>query len=326
VASYNLLANLSKADYPGQRIVAHARRWLRGVLQRPIVSILCMATACFLFGSSVSAQDFVSPTRLASLPSGQLLVADIKMKVLLVWELHPEIVVRKIDVPGRPVSVAYGWSRLFVGNEVTQTVDVLNMSGKLLYTLGGDGLYISRPSDIALDVERELVFVTDPGSSRVLVFNRNGTLVRTLPAAGQTPLYQPTGIVVDPVRSEVLVSDFGRGSSFSMTAAIHVYDYNGMHLRSISGNRADNYSFSRPQGLALNDQGLVYVVDSLRGQVLVFNRDTAEGVTIIGELGQGEGQLMLPLDVHISKKTNAVYVTNNRNRRIEVYDGKGVLP
>ena len=291
---------------------------------------LCATTYWLVASSPVQAQNLRqalrSPTRIAQLPSGKLLVADHKLQALLVMNPRKNRVQRTIKVPGRPVSVAFGWKKFFVGNEITQTVDVLNRAGRLLYTLGGDGLYISKPSDIALDIKQRLVFISDPGSSRVLVFSRSGTLLRTLPAAGQTPLYRPTGIVVDPVRAEVLVSDFGKSGAFGMKAAIHTYDYNGVHLRSISGSRYDGYGFSRPQGLALNDRGLVYVADSLKGQVLVFNRDTAEGVATIGEMGQGAGQLMLPLDVHINKKKKTLYVTNNRNRRIEVFSGKGVLP
>ena len=87
-----------------------------------------------------------------------------------------------------------------------------------------------------------------------------------------------------------------------------------------------NYKFSRPQGLAVNEQGHVYVVDSVRGQVLVFDRDTQQGVTIIGSLGPGPGQLQLPLDIIIDGASKDLHVTSNRNRRIEVFNGMGMLP
>ena len=110
------------------------------------------------------------------------------------------------------------------------------------------------------------------------------------------------------------------------SAAVIIYDYQGMHLATVAGNQSGGYDFSRPQGLAVNSQGLIYLVDSFRGQVLVFDRETQLGVATLGEAGKGPGQLLLPLDILIEPNSNDVYITNNRNRRIEVYSGEGVRP
>ena len=278
-------------------------------------------------------QDFVSPVRLANMPTGEFVIADSKRQTLSIWDPQSARVVRVIDVPGRPVSVAFGWDYFYVGNEITQSVDVLDLrKGKLKKILGGKKFHIQRPSDIALDIDADLVFVTDSATASVLVFDRrSGDLLRTLPAAGQPTLYRPTGLAVDPIRREVLVSDFG--DPMDPDASIKIYDYDGMHKASIDGSAgcgsfgcSNDYVFSRPQGLAVNAQGLIYVVDSVLGNVLVFDRDTLEGVAVIGERGRGPRQLWLPLDLAIGDGTNDLYVTNNRNRRLEVYPGKGLLP
>lgn len=291
-----------------------------------MAAVVVVAALFLLTATLVQAQRLQSPTRLTQMTSGQLLITDLKLQKLLVWDSRRKSTVRVLKVPGRPVSVAFGWNKLFVGNEITQTVDVLNMGGRLQYTLGGEGYHVSRPSDIAVDTKKGLVFVSNSASGEVLVFDKGGAFLNSLPAPGQQPLYQPTGLVVDPVRGEVLVSDFGKRGWFSSTAMVRTYDYNGNYQGGISGKRTDGYGFSRPQGLALNAQGLLFVVDSLRGQVLVFNRGSKQGMAIIGQLGKRPGQLWLPLDVHIDKKTNDLYVTNNRNGRLEVFKGRGVLP
>ena len=290
------------------------------------VTGLCAALLWLALVSSVQAQPLLSPTRLAQLPSGHLLVTDLQGQTVLRWNSNRQIATGAIKIPGRPVSVAFGWKKLFVGNELTQSVDVLNRGGQLQYILGGENFHIPRPSDIALDIEKGWVFVSDTAGARVLVFDQKGALLRTLPAEGQTPLYQPTGLTVDPVRGEVLVSDFGKRGGFSTTAMVRIYDYNGVYKGSISGKSSDGYGFSRPQGLAVNKQGLIYLVDSLRSQVLVFDRDTMQGVTTIGEVGKEPGQLLLPLDVLIDEKTHDLYVSNNHNRRIELFSGMGWLP
>jgi len=274
-------------------------------------------------------QDFVSPTRIAHGPSGELLVSDSKLQSIVSWRPGGKKKPKTIPVPGRPVSVAFGWNKYFVGNESTQTVDVINKKGRLLYTLG-DNFLIQRPSDIALDIDQQLVFVSDPINGRVLVFHRDGALLNTLPAAGQPPLYMPTGIAVDPVRGELLVSDFGS----SGRATINIYDYSGALLAFIDGNAGCGWfscttgpgNFSRPQGLTVNEQGLIYVVDSFRGQVLVFDRDTLQGLEVIGVQGTRAGELLLPLDILIEPKSKDLYVTSNRTKRVEVFSGKGLLP
>lgn len=293
-----------------------------------IIAILLLAMVL-----PAQAQDFVSPVRLAEMPTGELVIADSKRQTLSIWDAHSASIIRVIDVPGRPVSVAFGWGLFFVGNEITQSVDVLDLrKGKLRKILGGKNFHIQRPSDIALDIDKDLVFVTDSATARVLVFDRrSGDLLRSLPAAGQPPLYRPTGLAVDPIRGEVLVSDFG--DRMNPDASINIYDYDGIFKSSIDGSAgcgsfgcSNPYVFSRPQGLAVNSQGQIYVVDSLLSTVLVFDRNTQDGVATIGDKGRGDNQLWLPLDLVIGSATNDLYVTNNRNRRLQSYPGKGLLP
>lgn len=279
------------------------------------------------------AQEFPSPVRIAEMPTGNLVIADSRRQALVIWNPQSGSVVRTVEAPGRPVSVAFGWGYFFVGNELTQSVDMLEPNrGKLRSILGGKKFHVQRPSDIALDIDNDLVFVTDSATAAVLVFDRrSGNLLRSLPADGQPPLYRPTGLTLDPARGEVLVSDFGDRNN--PDASINIYDYDGIFKASIDGSAgcgsfgcSNPYVFSRPQGLAVNSQGLIYVVDSLLSTVLVFDRESHNGVATIGVKGRGADQLWLPLDLVIGSATNDLHVTNNRNRRLETYPGKGLLP
>jgi len=315
-----------------QGIFDGKRQFLRNPGIMPFwVLLLLSALVVPLFAVPAHAQTFLSPTRITQMPSGDVVVADSKRQALVVISSNPKKEDTLISVPGRPVSVAFGWGKFFVGNEITQSVDVLNKKGRLQYILGGDSFHIARPSDIAIDKDQGLVFVSDPATAKVWVFDKDGALLRTLPAAGEPPLYRPTGLTVDPARGEVLVSDFG--DPMDPTAAINIYDYDGFFRATINGSAGcswfacvGSFNFSRPQGLTVDSTGLIYLVDSVLGQVLVFDRETQKGVNTIGQIGSGPGQLMLPLDVIIDKKTGDLHVTNNRNRRLEVYSGEGLLP
>ncbi len=306
------------------------RKFLRRLGIAP-VWVLMLALVAPLFAVSVQAQTFLSPTRLTQMPLGDVAVVDSKRQALVVVSSNPKKKDAVISVPGRPVSVAFGWGKFFVGNEITQSVDVLNKKGRLQYILGGESFHIARPSDIAIDKDLGLVFVSDSATAKIWVFDKGGELLRTLPAEGETPLYRPTGLTVDAVKGEVLVSDFG--DPMDPTAAINIYDYDGLFRASIDGSAGcgwfscvGSFNFSRPQGLTVDSEGLIYLVDSVLGQVLVFDRDTQKGVNTIGQTGSGPGQLMLPLDVIINEKTGDLQVTNNRNRRLEVFDAEGLAP
>jgi len=294
---------------------------------RVITIAICAASALAVPATGRAQQEyFPSPVRIALGSKGELLVADSRSQLVVSMYPGKGRKPTTVDVPGRPVSVAAGWGRLYVGNERTQTVDVVDGRGRLLFTLGGDGFHIPRPSDIAVDRAARLVFVSDTANARVLVFDPDGALLRTIPAAGQQPLAAPTGLYVDPVRGEVLVSDFeAAGNWFMKAGGVLIYDYDGNFRAMIRGDQAGGYDFARPQGLAVNSQGLVYLVDSFRGQVLIFDRNTLQGVSTLGTSGKEPGELLLPLDIVIDDGTNDVYVTNNRNQRIERYAGKGVL-
>lgn len=313
------------------RAIPDRGRWSKTLLDGYVNSaarVLGVVAMLFLSGTTWAQSDYLpSPVRIALGGPGELLVADSRSQIIVTIYPGKGRKSQSIDVPGRPVSVAAGWNKYFVGNERTQTVDVLDRKGQLLYTLGGEGLYIERPSDIAVDIDAGLVFVTDTATARVLVFQHEGALVRTIPAAGQKALVAPTGVYVDTVRGEVLVSDFeAAGNSFMAAGGILIYSYDGTYLTAIRGDQAGGYDFSRPQGLTVNAQGHIYLVDSFRGQVLVFDRETRKGIATFGAPGKKSGELLLPLDIVIDARSNDVYVTNNRNQRIEVFPGEGVRP
>ena len=275
--------------------------------------------------------DFGRPVRIAVLPSGQLLATYHNTDAVVHWDPARNRVIRVIHTGGQPTAVGWARGRIYVGNETSGAVEVYTPSGRLRGVLGGEAGQIARPSDLALDAEQGLLFVTDTNLGRVLVYDLDGPLLRTLPAEGEARLNFPTGIAVDPGRREVLVSDFdGDATRYGLQGWVRIYDYAGKELSGIrgSGVAAGKYGFSRPQGLAVSAQGRIYLVDSYRGQVLVFDRASLSGIAMLGAVGShpDQSRLWLPLDVAIDPGSQNVYVTNNLRRRIEQFDGKGWLP
>jgi DNA-binding beta-propeller fold protein YncE len=88
--------------------------------------------------------------------------------------------------------------------------------------------YFYLPSDIEIDQKNELIYVVDSGNHRVVVFDFQGRLVRTMGREGQGPgeLSQPSGACVG--RDSVLaVADYRNNR-------IQIYDRSGKFIRNIN--------------------------------------------------------------------------------------------
>ena len=81
-----------------------------------------------------------------------------------------------------------------------------------------------------------------------------------------------------------------------------------------------NYLFFRPQGVAVDDAGRMYVVDMGNTQVQVFDAD-GEYLRTLGQEGQGPGELQMPMGLAIAG--DRVIVSDWGNRRLTIWDLEG---
>lgn len=277
------------------------------------------ATARLELKTRLAPVRFVSPLRIALGEAGQLFISDFKTESVIELEtagsaLHA---VAAFELSGPPLGVAWAQNRLYVGNAATGSVDVYStVTGVWLRQLGGVGAF-QEPRDIAIDSRAGRVFVLDAGARTIRSFAIRGWAERTAiskPVLDESDLQNPTGITIDPRRRELLVSDYGDLSAFSPSASIKIFSYEGALVGSISGAQR----FSRPQGLALDARGRILVADAVAGEVVVLDRASGAVVETLGELGDGPGQLRLPLDVAVGGDGH-VLVTSNRTGRVEVF-------
>lgn len=271
-----------------------------------------------------------SPIRLAQLENGHVLIADYYQQQIIECKPKGLAELRSIPIAGNPLAVAYHSDRIYVGNETTRRVEVYDQRGKKLHDLGGSSEEFEKPTDIAIDGNLGRIFVVDGLAAEVRMFNvgtdPTGVLVGTIPATGSPiDLHHPTGIAVDPLTSEVLLSDFGDPNLF-VDPAVLVFDYQGNLLNTLSGSSGLlGERFSRPQGLALRGSR-VYLVDSWLGRVFILDRMTGTMLAALGDYGSGPGELDLPLDVLLDEGSDDVYVTNYQNRRIEQFVNGAMVP
>jgi DNA-binding beta-propeller fold protein YncE len=279
-----------------------------------------------------------SPMRIAFGPDGNLLVSDYRTHMIAIIDPDSNQAIRFFEVKGHPMGVAYSKGHIYVGNVTKKRIEVFNMAGKK-FKKPVFNTVVKNPTDIAIDPKTDDIFVVDGTEKVVLVFNPRGKLTGTIPASGPDPevLTAPTAIAVDKDRKQVLISDYGDPGA-SIDPSIRVFSYKGDYQGKITnvaelstakmgmgGWGFKTPRFSRPQGLVVTEAGYIFLVDCFAGEVIVLNRESGDHVKTIGTYGSDPGEMRLPLDLVIDKRSGDIFVTNNRLARIEIFRKGGIV-
>ena len=284
------------------------------------------------------------PLRIADSPLG-LMVGDYVGYGVVFVNPVTLAVEETIPVTGKPLGVAWMNGLVYVGDERTGAIEVYQKigSGKkntrnkknpkkveewVLVFASLTESVIGGPADIVADEGLGLLFVASKRDKMVHVLDETGALIRTIGGPASTsPVGRPQGLALDRAGQRIYVSDDGAEVCTWMGCAtaslVHVYDYGGNFLGAISGDSGQpNFEFSRIQGVTVDSTGRVYLVDSYRGQVLVFEEVGANswtGIGIFGSKGAGFKELLLPMDVIVDEASSTVYVTNTMKGRVELF-------
>ncbi len=289
--------------------------------------------------------ELQAPVRIVSLKKGGLLVSDSRARRIVRVNARTLEPVGAFPVDGKPLAVGVGKKRIYVGNVDRRTVEIYDFRGRLKRTFGKGA--VGYPTDLAVDRKRKRVFVLDGMAREVKVYDLKGRYRYTIsgPGSGPDRLLAPTALAVDPRRKEVLVSDYGTDGGED--ASIKIFTYRGDPVDWISGSGTSATSafsppayrmglgwgggggsstpgaFSRPQGLAVTKDGLIYLADALKAEILVFDRETKQFVEKLGGRDAPDVQLRRPLDVAIGRK-GALFVTSNGTGRVEAFQEGGL--
>jgi DNA-binding beta-propeller fold protein YncE len=102
---------------------------------------------------------------------------------------------------------------------------------------------------------------------------------------------------------------------------VQVFDPDGRVLEVFGERGLYVGNLARPKGVAVDDEGNVYVVESFYDHLLVFD-PSGRFLLPVGGTGHAPGQFYLPAGVWIDSR-NRVYVADMFNGRVSIFQFLG---
>ena len=262
------------------------------------------------------------PMGMALSNDGQrLYVADQTLQQVLVADFAAKTMVEfasQLDV-GTPFGVAVDSDdNVYVSDQSGRRVVVFDKAGKQLRIIGAKDAFV-RPTGLAIDKKRGLLYVADPATvsapdHRVLVFTTAGEPVRVMGTgrgAMDGQFHFPIFLDVD-AEGRLYVGD-------TMNFRVQVFEADGRFVRKYGEHGDGVGAFARLKGLAHDGFGNLYAVDGEYAVVQMFNPSFDVLMFFGGRLPLLE-YLDLPSGIAIDPATNRIYVANELNPRINVYE------
>lgn len=168
---------------------------------------------------------------------------------------------------------------------------------------------LSHPTGIARDPSTGNIYVADTRAHSIKVFAADGTFVREfgIRGEGDGQFNAPTHLSFQ--RGVLAISD-------TLNSRVQQFTANGEFLSAFGERGIVVGNMPRPKGVAMAENGLIYVVESYYDHLLIFN-SKGEFLLPIGGTGQMPGQFYLPAGVWVDGHSR-VYVADMFNGRVVV--------
>ncbi|MCO6436047.1 MAG: SMP-30/gluconolactonase/LRE family protein [Phycisphaerae bacterium] len=262
-----------------------------------------------------------SPARVAVSSDGQVLVTDPSRRQIVRFDALGNLL-GSWPVPERPIGLAvHPDGRYFVSYRDEPGVGIYDSTFTRIGLLGeGQPLVaFTRPTDIDVATDTGRIYVVDSGADRIYGFESTGGLALIFGTHGEGlgQFQYPSAIAVDEERSRLLVADQDnfRVQVFS-TSGLLLGRF-GFRNKYLPSGGQEGW-LPRTQGIAVDDQGYIYLADALMNTVRIFAPNGMELGKVI-EHGQAAGAVRTPCDLALSPDGQRLYVASTNTSTVEIF-------
>lgn len=160
---------------------------------------------------------------------------------------------------------------------------------------------------VAVDPATGEIWTTDRFNGAVAVYGSDGRYLRIFDQGPGLANWQPLGIGFDKA-GDAYIADVS-----ATPAVIHVFGADGRLVRDFGKSSA----LDHPNGIAVADNGMVYVTDTGNGRLLVFDA-TGNRIGVV-ERGNSAGNLGLPVGIGFDG-LGRVLVVDSIGSTVQAYD------
>ena len=251
-------------------------------------------------------EGVVSPVRIAFTPPQEVLVSGFEdNRVFVITKNGKQVQVISTEEMKYPGGVGVHQDSIYVVSVGTSSVLKFTKDGDLVTKIGQKG---KRPSEfeypVGVQVKENEVFISDCYNNRIQVFDTDLKYLRSISGNQEFGFNQPRTIAfganetmfvadtgnhcIQKFQREKLILIFGndrletpvsvevdRSNQLLFVSDIHahmvfIYHVSGLFLSSFGGKGAGAGEFNEPYGIVTDEDGFLYVCDSLNNRLQVF--------------------------------------------------------
>ena len=259
------------------------------------------------------------PYGVATDKKGRIYVADTELQLVFVIDAKNKSVEKREGNSRAPLGMPVGLAvdaddRLFVSDAAMHSVTCFNAAGAIVAHFGTANL--GRPGGIAIDRQRNRLYVADAKENRIAVFDTTSfQFVAYYGGSGKLgqrekgTFLAPTNVAVDR-QGSIYVADTGNYRVQILTSA-------GKFVRAFGAQGDGPGEFIRPKGIAVDSAGHVYVADAEFNNFQILTSD-GQPLLAVGALGAEPGQFALLAGLYIDSE-DQIYTTEMFHGRVQVF-------